>query len=56
LADRRAAEAMIDGADGYDGLDLLPALCRRHHFDASRREVLRRADRLMAGRREAPDA
>jgi hypothetical protein len=46
LADRRDAEAMIAGADGYDNLDLLPALCRRHHLDACRRAVLRRTEGL----------
>jgi hypothetical protein len=55
LADRRDAEAMIAGADGYDGHDLLPALCRRHHLDACRRAVLRRTDGLMV-RRRGPNA
>ena len=46
-ADRLAAEALIDGTDGYDGLDLLPALCHRGHMEACRSAVLRRAELYM---------
>ena len=56
LADRLAAEALLDGIDGDDGLDLLPALCHRHHLEECRQAVLRRADLLMVRRREVPDA
>ena len=56
MADRLAAEALLDGIDGDDGLDLLPALCHRHHVDDCRRAVLRRADLFIARRREVPGA
>jgi hypothetical protein len=56
MADRLAAEAMIAGADGFDGHGLLPTLCRRPHVDACRRAVLRRVDGLLTGRRGAPHA
>ena len=51
-ADRLAAEALIAGIEDCDDLDLLPGLCHRSHRDACRRAVLRRADGLMAKRRE----
>jgi hypothetical protein len=54
--ERLAAEALMEGIDGYDHLDLLPALCRRKHLGECRREVLRRADRHMVSRRELPRA
>lgn len=55
-ADRLAAEALLDGIDGCDDLDLMPALCRRHHFDACRRAVWHRADALIARRKGLPHA
>lgn len=54
MAERRAAEAMIEGADGCDGL--LTVLCHRRHLDPCRRAVLLRADILMAKRRKVPHA
>ena len=54
MADRLAAEAMIAGADGCDGL--LPALCHRRHLDECRSAVLRRAEGVMAKRAEVPHA
>jgi hypothetical protein len=56
VAERLAAKALLEGLDGYDGLDLLPALCHRHHLADCRSMILRRADNYVALRREKPRA